>query len=195
MLILGSRLVNYQIMSLQTGSEIARTKKPVIDPADFKILGYTVTSPLIKNPELAVRIDDIRELSEYGFIVDSIDECIVPGDVMKFDEIKNIEFDLISMKVVDEKNRKLGKVVDYTIDVDSFMVQQLTVRRSLFHSFSDAEILIHRTQIRKVTNDGIVVESKADVPEHTTETTPGSYINPFRKPQPTTESGDYSDAS
>lgn len=194
MLLVGSRLLNLPIMGLQTGDELGRTLFPVIDPSAFSVIAYTVSVPLLENSEVVfLRIPDVRELSDIGFIIDSIDEFVSSGDVIHLDDIYSIHFELLDMKVVDEKRHRIGKVSDFTIDVGDFSIQQLTVKRPIMQRFSDPELLIHRSQIIEITADAIVVHSKAEVPEHTRVTTPGAYINPFRKSKPAADAKTQSD--
>lgn len=188
MLLLGSRLLDTPVMGLQTGGELARTKYPVIDPATLTILAYTVEGPLLASKPMLLRIADTRELSDIGFIVDSNDEFVEPDDIIKLAEIYNLGFSVINMPVTDEKNNRLGKIIDYTIDTDSFTIQQLTVKRPLFRRLNDTELLVHRSQIIEINNQSIVIHSKAETPEHTRVSTPASYVNPFRKEKPITDS-------
>lgn len=185
MLITGSRLIHMPVMSLQTGTQIAETVSPVIDPANLNILAYRLTGALLdQKTETFLRVLDSRELSDIGLIVDSIEDFVEKGDVIKLDEMIDLAFSIDGINVIDEKRKKLGKVIDYTIDVDSFNIQQLTVRRPVLRSFNDTELVIHRSQIIEITNTAIVVHSQAKVPEHTKLTAPGSYVNPFRKTKP-----------
>lgn len=190
MLINSSRLTKTPIMSLQTGTQLGVIDQPIINPADLQIIAYRVASSLTKSSETYLRIIDSRELSDIGLIIDSIDDFVVRGDVIKLDELCDLNFKLDKISVIDEKRKKLGKVIDYTIDVDDFRVQQLIVRRPLMKSFNDTELVIHRSQIIEITNSAIVVHSEAKAPEHTRITTPGSYVNPFRKSKPAAESID-----
>lgn len=184
MLLLASRLVNTPVMSLQTGSELAKITTAVIDPGTLQIVAYRVNGPLLSSNDLLLRIEDSREFSDIGFIVDSNDDFIDSSDVIRIEELLKINFTLDRRQVTDEKRRKIGTIIDYTIDVGSFYVQQLTVKRPLLKSFNDTELLIHRSQIIEINNHSIVVSSHAEVPEHTRVTTPGSYVNPFRKQNP-----------
>ncbi len=184
MILLGSTLINSPVMSLQTGGEIARTVEPLIDPADLSILCYTVSGHLLKSHDHdsnILRIVDIRELSDLGMIVDSIDEIVQMSDIVKLKEIADLHFKLVDMRVVDQKRKPVGKVVDYTIDTGSFIIQQLTVRRPLLKSFNDTELVIHRSQIIEISRSAIVVHSEAKVPEPELHEVVGSYVNPFRK--------------
>lgn len=184
MIILGSSLSPAPVVSIQTGGEVARTNKAIIDPADLRILAYSVRGPLLPPGDQLLRIADVRELSSMGFIVDSVDEFVAPEDVLTLKQVYELQFDLIGMSVVDQRRHKLGKIIDFTIDTNTFTVQQLTVRRPLLQSFNDTELLIHRSQIIEISNHEIVVHSEAKVPEPELHEVVGSYVNPFRKNKP-----------
>lgn len=190
MMLLGSTLLNAPVMSLQTGGELARTKNAIIDPANLAIIAYELTGPRLSMHPTLLRMADVRELSDLGLIVDSEDEFVTEHDVIKLDEIYHLGFELINMLVTDEKRKKLGHVIDYTLDTSGFFVQQLTVRRPLLRSLNDTELLIHRSQIIEINDKAIVVHSEAKIPEPERKEVVGSYINPFRKPGTAPESID-----
>ncbi len=184
MLLLGERLLGTPVMSLQVGTKIATTVEPIIDPRNLIILGYEVDGPLLESHPKFIRIADIRELSDIGMIIDSSDELVDLDDVIKIKEVLSLNFTLIGMKVVDERGRKLGKVEDYILDTDSFVIQQLSVKGGILSSLSSTDHMIHRSQITEISDTVITVkstdkkltslETKGDI--HRT------YTNPFRKP-------------
>lgn len=180
MLLSGSRLLDTPVMGLQTGSELARTTKAIINPHNLQIVAYELKGPLLDNNPSLLRIADVREFSDIGIIVDSSDDFVAPGDVIKLDEIYQLNFDVIGMPVVDEKHHKLGKVESYTLDTGAFIIQQLSVKRPLLKSLNDTQLLIHRTQITEITDHEIVVHSEKK-PAEAMLHTKGSYVNPFRK--------------
>lgn len=180
MLITGDRLVNAPVLGLQTGSELARTKRPIIDPSNLKIHAYELQGPLLTIHPTLLRIADIREISDIGLIVDSSDEFVSLDDVIKLSEIYKLHFNLIDMRVVDVKGSRLGKVNGYTIDAIHFLIHQISVKRPFFKSFGDTELLIHRSQITEINNDAIIVHSEAEIPEPLLDSVRSSYVNPFR---------------
>ena len=109
MIILGSNLNRAPVVSLQTSTEIARTARAIIDPADLRVLAYVVTGSLLPADTQLLRIADVRELSSLGFIVDSIDEFVAPSDVINLQKIYNLHFDLLGMRVVDERRQKVNQ--------------------------------------------------------------------------------------
>lgn len=180
MLLPGSRLSNTPILGLQTGTQLARTKQPIIDPANLKIMAYEVEGPLLVNKPSYIRIADIRELSDIGMIIDSNDEFIGQEDVIQLKKIIDLNFRLIGMNVIDENNRKIGKVDSYNVGTDSFIIQQLNIRQGIIKSISDTGLLVHRSQIVEINNQNIVIRSaarKLDPIKHSEKLT---YINPFR---------------
>lgn len=180
MLIVGSRFINTPVMSLQTGSELARTSREVIDPRTLEIIAYELEGPLLTERPSLLRIADVREFSDIGIIVDSSDEFVSPDDIIKLGDIYKLHFTLLGKHVIDQKHRKLGKVNGYTIDTTGFLVQQLSVKRPLLKSLNDTELLVHRSQIVEVTDTHIIVRSMTEEIKDSDVQPIRSYHNPFR---------------
>jgi hypothetical protein cdiviTM7_02774 len=171
-------------MSLQTGSELARTSREVINPKNLSVAAYELEGRLLDQHPSLLRVDDIREIGPLGMIIDSTDEIVGVDDVISLKEIYDIGFTLKDKLVIDEKKHKIGRVIGYTLAAGSFIIQQLRIRRPLLKSFGDTELLIHRSQIVKITDEKIIVKS-ATVSHATEKKIPtpriNSYDNPFRK--------------
>ena len=184
MLILASKLDNTPVMGLQTGSQLATVGTPVINPANLQILAYNLENNSYSDEPMLVRIAELRELSRFGFIVDSGEDFILPTDVIKIKEIIDLNFNLSGMKVVDENGEKIGKISDFTISLDNFTVQQLIVRRPLLKSFNTSELTIHRNQITSIDDDKITIKSETEKKSikraEKTENFVPNYVNPFR---------------
>lgn len=180
MLLTHSRLLKAPVLSLQTGGELARTSREIIDPRTLEIVGYELEGPLLSEHPSVLRIADVREFSDIGIIVDSSDEFVIPRDIIKLNEVYEIRFSLIGKPVFDKKRHKLGKVIGYTIDTTGFLIQQLSIRRPLLKSLDDTELLVHRSQIIEVNDHEIIVNSEAEVISEPTATHLRSFHNPFR---------------
>ncbi len=186
MLILGSRLNETPIMSLQTGGRLGNTTRPIIDPANLYIIAYEITGPLLTQEPSFLRTADIREFGRLGMIIDSNDEIVGLDDVLKIEKLYKLAFPLTGMLVIDEHNRKLGKVTDYTVDTIDFKVQQLNVTKNFFKGINDTGSLIHRSQIIEINDKAIIVKSTAKkLVQPVMEAIRGEFVNPFRKPAQT----------
>ena len=187
MLVIGSKLVQYPVLSLHVGGEIARTVAPIIDPDGLKITGYTLDGPLVGG-EVGDILDikDVREYSSQGMIVDSEDEFVNREDVVRIDKIMSLNFKLVGLKVVTSEGKNLGKVSDYTVDTDSFMVYQLIVSRPMLKSLIDPELTINRSQITEVDDYKITIKNeneKVKTPKQKAKDFKPNFVNPFREPQ------------
>lgn len=165
-------------MSLQTGSELAIAHSILIDPRDLTICAYELSGPMLDQKPSFLRPVDVRELSNLGLIVDSSEEFVGLDDVIVIKQVYGYDFTLIGLEVIDEKKKKLGKVVGFNVDSASFSVQQLVVKRPLFKSFGETELLIDRSQVVEVRDDFVKVKSTAT--RETVRSTVKEYANPFR---------------
>jgi sporulation protein YlmC with PRC-barrel domain len=172
-------------MSLQIGGEIGRTLAPVIDPVNLKIVAYSVGGPLIGggDPDI-LRTEDVREFGPKGMIIDSAEELVERDDVIKVKEIMGLNFRLVGLKVETKKGVKLGKVENYTVDPDSFMIMQLIVRRPVMKALLDPELTISREEIVEVNDYKIIVkDEEATVKKEVrAKDFVPSFVNPFREP-------------
>lgn len=184
MLLRTSQLLSLAIMSLQTGEEIAYSESLLIDPDTLQIAALELGGESLDEHPSFLRIEDIRELSSIGFIIDSSDECIGLDDVIAIKELYNNGFQPVDKQVVDETGKKLGKVYDTIFNTDTFRIEQLCVNRPLLMSFGDTELLIRRTQIVDITDKQIVVRSTAIKQTDAAKKKRSQPMdNPFRKPQ------------
>ncbi len=189
MLLTGSQLLDMPVMGLQTGKELAQTSKAIINPHNLTVIAYLVEGQHLDYNPSYLRIADVRELGSLGMIVDSSDEFIQTDDIITDKSIYELDFTLEGKHVVDEQGEKIGKVTDYVVDVDSFVIQQLNVKKPLLKSFSDDEVLVHRGQIVEV-NDTVIIIKSGKVDEKQAQSKNRAYINPFRQTTPQPEASD-----
>ena len=197
MLLIGSKVANMPVLSLHVGGPIAEIREAVIDPEDLKVIAYTLDGPIIKNdPEIGNILDtqDVREISNSGLIVDSADRFTTREDVVRFDKVMDLGFHLVGLKVVTTNGKKLGKIIDYTLDSSTFMIYQLIVQRPFMSSLMDPELTINRSQIVEVDDFKVTIKhDKAQVkmPKEKKKAEPEEFVpnftNPFRKPAYTEE--------
>lgn len=182
MLILGSRLINSSIMSLQTGGRLANVSKAIIDPSNLSIYAYEIKGAFLSENPSFLRVADIRETSAIGMIIDSNDEFVGLKDIVKLDKLYEIGFPLVGMKVTDEHRHSLGKVIDYSVDSNSFVIQQIHVSHGMF-SLSNTSKLIHRSQIIEINNSGIIVKSNTSRVKQD-KSPVREFVNPFKNQSP-----------
>jgi uncharacterized protein YrrD len=192
MLVLGTRLKETPVMSLQTGTRLASTGTPLINPANLKILAFELEGPLLTEKPSFLRVADIRELSGVGMIIDSSDELLALDDVIKIKELYELGFKLIGMNVIDEHKHKIGKVDNYTVETGSYVIEQLNVKHGILRGLTDTGVLVHRSQITEINDNAIIVKTTAKKLQAAPvmQAVRHEYINPFRHTSPQPEHTD-----
>lgn len=183
MLVYASRLIGTKILSVQAGGPIAVISEPVIDPDNLKIIAFKLSGPLLaKSPNNLLDAKSIREYSNYGIVIDDIDELITSDDVVKIRDTLKLNFALPGLKVETKKGSKLGKITDFCITSDNFMVQQLVVKRPVIKSLIDPELIISRKEIVEITDYKIIVKDEEKILKAKAEKEEfvPNFVNPFR---------------
>ena len=202
MLVLASDTQEFPVLSLHVGGAIGFVRETIIDPENLQIAAFIVDGPLIKNdPEIGNILlpRDIREFSPDGYIIDSTDRLVFQEDIVRLEEIMELNFDVIGLKVEtsDKRPRKLGKVVDYTFDSETFMIYQIIVQRNFMKSFVDSQLTINRSQIVEL--DDYTIKIKHDKQQIKLENEEAdfvpNFVNPFRKQDYAPEEESITDSS
>ncbi|PLS80595.1 hypothetical protein CYG49_04995 [Candidatus Saccharibacteria bacterium] len=186
MLLLSERLRQIPILSLQTGSPLAHTASPIIDPRRLNIVAFYCEGPLLDENPSVLHTADIREYSDIGIIVNGNEDLMPPDDLVRLQEIIDFKFELIGIRVIDDHKTKLGKVIDYVVDAQSFMIQKITVKPPLIRSIKESELVIDRHQIVEITDECIVVKAPS-VTQDSGTPHDVTFHNPFRKHGPQIE--------
>lgn len=165
---------------------MAFTTEPLIDPRRLHIIAFYCDGPMVEEHPSILHTSDIREFSDIGFIVDGSDNIMSSEGLVRLQEIIDFDFSLIGMKVIDNHKKKLGKVNDFSVETESFLIKKLNIKRPLLQSLNDAELIIDREQIIEITHDTIIVRAPT-VEDGQHATAPHSIVNPFRKHDPQIE--------
>lgn len=186
MLVMSSRFVGASVLSVQAGGPIGKIAGIVVDPNDLKIIAFRLDGPLINKQQNILDVRSVREYSSYGFVIDDIDELVSPNDVIKISEILKLNFNLINLKVETKKGSKLGKVQDFTVISEDFIVQQIIVKRPMIKSLNDPELTISRSEIVEITDYKVIVKDEEKVLKQKAEKEDfvPNFVNPFRNHEP-----------
>lgn len=184
MLVYASRLLDAPVISLQSGHPIGFVSKIIVNPDNLRVIAMQLSGGVTHKDLNILDISSIREYSAYGIIVDSADDLAAPDDIIKIADVLKLNFDLIGLKAKTKKGSKLGKVIDYTIFINDFIVQQIIVKRPTIKSFIDPELIIPTQEIIEVNDYEIIIkeEEKTIKEKATKEEFVPNFINPFREP-------------
>lgn len=156
MLQLSASFINAPIMSLRTGTQIARVTAPLINPNNLKIEGFFCVDSFSK--DVLILLDqDIRDFLPQGFVVNDHDVLAEPDELIRLKEIIELNFNIVGKPVETVSKEKIGKVSDYATDTSSMFIQKLYVSQSLFKSFMGGSLSVDRTQIHEITPRRVII--------------------------------------
>ena len=172
MILDASKLIGFRILSLRSGGVISTIESIIVDPNDLKILGFFLNKNTVSFDSGAILdVRSVREFSHLGMIIDSDEELLNVGDVVKIDEMVKLNFQPINFKVKTQSKNSVGTVIDYTVDVNDFYIQQLIVKRPILKSFINDEAIIVKDELAKQKGRE-KLEQEEFVP---------NFVNPFRQ--------------
>lgn len=157
MLQLSNAFANKNVMSLRTGTAVARIIRPIINPNNLKIEGFICQDSFNKQ-ELVLLYQDIRELLPQGFVVDDHDVLALPDELVRLHDLLELNFQLIGMQVISQSKERIGKVADFATEVETMFVQKLYISQSVFKTFTGGQLSVDRNQVIEITNHKIVIQ-------------------------------------
>lgn len=157
MLQLSTAYYNKPVMSLRTGAQIATATEPLINPNNLKIEGFYCQDKF-ENKELILLTQDIRDTLPQGFAVNDHSVLVEAEDLIRHKKILEIRYQLIGKPVVVGKRKRLGKVVDFAVETETFYLQKLYVGQHLLKSLTNGQISVTRDRIVEITPKQIRVK-------------------------------------
>lgn len=156
MLQLSDFLRNRQVLSLRTGSPVATALAPIINPNNLKVEGFYCQDNAEKT-QLILLEQDIREIIKNGFVIDDFERLVEPSELVRLQDVLELQFDLIGKQVETLAKEKVGKVSDYAVETETMYIQKIYASQSIFKSFSGGQLSIDRTQIQEITPKRIII--------------------------------------
>ena len=156
MLRLSESLLNRPVMSLRTGQQVATAVEPIINPNNLKIEGFYCTDRFDKG-ELVLLYQDIRDTIPQGFVVDDHDVLAQPDELVRLKDIMEIGFTLVGKPVVTVSKQRVGKVSDYSTEMETMYIQKIYVSQNVFKSLTGGNLGIDRNQINEITDRKIII--------------------------------------
>lgn len=150
-------LLGKPVLSLRASGIVAQVDAAIINPRNLKIEGFYVTDSLDAGRTLILLYQDIRELSDRGYIVNDHDVLMEADDLVRLKDVLDMGFELIKKPVFTTSKASVGKVSDYAVETATMYIQKLYVSQSIWRSLAGGSLSIDRSQIVEVTNKRIVI--------------------------------------
>lgn len=182
MLVTNSKLIGAPVLSVQTGNPVGHIASSIVDPDGLKIIAFRLEGPLVDRTYDILDVSSIREYSNFGFVIDNVDELVAASDVIRIQNILELNFDLLSLKVETKKGTKLGHIIDFTVTSEDFILQQIIVKRPAIKALVDPELTISRQEIVEITDYKVIVRDEENIIKARAEKEDfiPNFVNPFR---------------
>ena len=161
MLRLSQTLIDRPILSLRTGSEIAITTGPIINPNNLKIEGLYCEDRYDRRV-LVLLYNDIRDVIPNGIIINDHEVLSEPTELLRLRDIMRLHFELIGKQVETVSKEKVGKVSDYAVEETTMYIHKLYIAQSLLRSFTGGSLVVDRTQIVEITSKKVIIQDLAE---------------------------------
>lgn len=144
-------------MSLRTGGQVATATEPIINPNNLKIEGWYCQDKFSKD-QLILLSQDIRDVIKQGFVINDHDNLSTADELIRLKDVLNINFSLLGKQAVTVNKKKMGKVSDFAVEVETFYIQKIYLTQSLMKSLGGGNLGVDRNQIVEITNHRIVIQ-------------------------------------
>lgn len=153
---LSSQITGLPVISLQTGEIVALTRQPIVNPDDLEVVAFHCETTRQKSGKVMMA-RDVRQTAKDCLIIDNEDELSDAEDIVRLSELIARNYSPLEKIVFTQAGRRLGKVEDFTLNLNSHRIQKLYVRQSLLQSFKGSSLIIDRSEIVDVSGKRIVV--------------------------------------
>jgi len=156
MLKLSAAINNKDVFSLRTGGVVGHVYSPLINPNNLKIEGL-LTKDRFNNETKILLYQDIRELGPKGYIVNDHDSLSNPEDIIRLNDIIELNYQLIGKSVITISKQKVGKVIDYAVELETMYIQKIYAAQPIIKNLNGGNLSIDRNQINEVNDKKIII--------------------------------------
>ncbi len=156
MLQLSDTVIGKPVLSLRTGSPIAEVISAIINPNNLKIEGFYCQDNIDRR-ELILLYQDIRDVLPQGLVVNDHEVLSSPEDLIRLQNILQLNFELIGKPVQTVSHEKVGKVTDYAFEASSMYIQKLYVSQSILKNLTTGNLSIDRSTVHEITPKRIII--------------------------------------
>lgn len=133
---------------------VCRIKKPIIDPQNGKVLAFQTT--LSQTPFLSIQ--DVATINRDYLQLTPHYDFHPLEDLVRVQKVLEQKIRLLYKKVKTESGEILGRVTNFEIDTDAFVLHNITVQKRHFHLIKGLPRIIHQKNILEITPTFILVK-------------------------------------
>jgi sporulation protein YlmC with PRC-barrel domain len=160
MLVLANNLQTLPVVSLQDGRLLASVCGLMVEKSSLGVIAFRCKEK--KENDLILMGRDVRFVARDCILVNNRDALSNPKDIVRLPTMEKMSYDPIGKQIVTVGGQKLGKVDNYTVDLNAGRIQKLYARPHILQSWLGSSIIIDRTQITELNDREIIVNDTTD---------------------------------
>jgi len=154
---LASKLIGLPILSLQNAETLTVVTGLVLNSDTLEVVALSCAPQPRLGTHPIILMRDIRQVAIDCLLVNAEEDIAEADDIVRLAPLIKANFNPRGLRVVTDMKRRIGKVEDFTVNLESFNLQKIYVRQPLLRSWAGASLIIDRGQIVKVTKREIIV--------------------------------------
>jgi len=144
-------------MSLRTGTQVATIIEAIINPNNLKIEGFYCADDFSK-ARLILLGQDIRDFIPQGVVINDHDVLSESTELIRLKDVLDLRFQLLGKPVITGSKKRIGKVNDYAVEIETLYIKKLYVAQSILKNLSGGQLSVERNQIIEITNRKVVIQ-------------------------------------
>lgn len=144
MLIELKSLENLPVGSFAEQNLLGKVSTVIVSPEEAKVLGLIVKLPGFLGKLKVVSMQDVVDIDKNGVTVRSLESLVDAEEIVRIDQIIKKNFNIISLKAINQKNQNLGKVSNVLFDTQTGEIVRIYIgglfQERIFPSSSIVEI-------------------------------------------------------
>ncbi len=155
---LASQINEMVVFDVHSGTILGHVQALLVNPDTLKVVVLKITMHASPEPHYLLPID-VRHSDATKLIVDSHTALSEAGDLIRLRPFIDQPFLLVGAQVITQSGKKLGKVRDFTVTIDDFLVTKLYLTaRSIWRVFYESHIIDRGSIVDVKDNKTVVVK-------------------------------------
>lgn len=156
---LASEFEHTTIITKQERAVLGSLKDVIVNPDTGDAIGLSFYVTGAKHKVMVVNTSDITGIGTNFIMIESTDNTSEPDEIIRIKEVLDKDIEIVGSKVVDEDERHLGKVSDWSVSLKNMRLERLYVTSSSLVKMLTQDLIIPANDIVKIEKGRVIVRS------------------------------------
>jgi len=154
---LASEFKNTSVVSKKEKAILGVLEDIILNPETGAASGISFKVPGKKDLLLVANASEITGAGTNFIMIETAEKVGAPDEIIRIKEVLDKDISLIESKVIDEDERYMGKIRDYSINLKTMRLERLYVATSGFLKIIPGDLMIPESDIVKIEKNRVIV--------------------------------------